>query len=133
MDRQIEKVPSVLRLAPAGPVAFPRPAGAKRKPLPTLPPGYNDGMDYDSRYLAGIVLFNRGDFFEAHEVWELWWMDTFGPEKLFGKGVIRAAVGLSHFCNGNLSGAVKLYQSSREYMLRYGSPYLGLDQNTFWG
>ena len=32
---------------------------------------------YDPRYLAGIVLFNRGDFFEAHEVWESLWMETF--------------------------------------------------------
>jgi uncharacterized protein len=87
---------------------------------------------YDPRYLAGIVLFNRGDFFEAHEVWESWWMDTFGPEKTFVKGLIQAAVGLCHFCNGNMSGALKLYRSSREYMLRYGSPYLGLNQTAFW-
>src|SRR5437879_287850 len=46
---------------------------------------YNIGMEtnaapYDPRYLAGIVLFNRGDFFEAHEVWEALWMESFGPE-----------------------------------------------------
>ena len=34
---------------------------------------------YDPRYLAGIVLFNRGDYFEAHEVWEDLWMETAGP------------------------------------------------------
>lgn len=87
---------------------------------------------YDPRYLAGIVLFNRGDFFEAHEVWESLWMETFGPEKKFYQGLIQAAVGLLHFCNGNLRGAAKLYRSSRDYMLRYGSPFLGLDQTKFW-
>jgi predicted metal-dependent hydrolase len=87
---------------------------------------------YDPRYLAGIVLFNRGDFFEAHEVWESLWMDTHGPDKQFFQGLIQAAVGLCHFCNGNLRGAVKLYHSSRDYMQRYSSPFMGLDQAAFW-
>src|SRR5437868_13358008 len=87
---------------------------------------------YDPRYLAGIVFFNRGDFFEAHEVWESLWMDTAGEEKRFYQALIQAAVGLLHFCNGNIRGAVKLYRSSRDYMSRYGNPHLGLDQQAFW-
>jgi predicted metal-dependent hydrolase len=87
---------------------------------------------YDPRYLAGIVLFNRGDYFEAHEVWEQLWMDTAGPDKRFYQGLIQAAVGLCHFCNGNVRGAVKLYRSGRDYMMRYPSPHLGLDVNGFW-
>jgi predicted metal-dependent hydrolase len=90
-------------------------------------------MDYEPRYLAGIVLFNRGDFFEAHEVWESLWMETFTEEKKFYQALIQAAVALCHFCNGNLRGATKLYRSSRAYMERYGSPHLGLDQTKFWG
>ena len=92
----------------------------------------NEPLSYDPRYLAGIVLFNRGDFFEAHEVWESLWMETPAPERRFYQGLIQAAVGLCHFGNGNLRGAAKLYRSSRDYMLRFGSPYLGLDQDAFW-
>ena len=92
-----------------------------------------DAAQYDARYLAGIVLFNRGDFFEAHEVWESLWMETFGPEKKFFQGLIQAAVGLCHFCNGNGRGAIKLYKSSREYMHRYDMRFMGLDQTAFWG
>jgi predicted metal-dependent hydrolase len=87
---------------------------------------------YEPRYLAGIVLFNRHDFFEAHEVWEDLWQECLGPERKFYQALIQAAVGLLHFGNGNLRGAVKLYHSSREYMSRYGSPYLGLDADAFW-
>ena len=87
---------------------------------------------YDPRYLAGVLLFNAGDYFEAHEVWEALWMDTAGPDKRFYQGLIQAAVGLCHFCNGNVRGAVKLYHSSRDYMARYGSPHLGLDVAGFW-
>ncbi len=98
---------------------------------------YNERMaaeapQYDPRYLAGIVLFNRGDFFEAHEVWESLWMETPAPERRFYQGLIQAAVALVHFGNGNLGGAAKLYRSSRDYMLRFGSPYIGLNQEVFW-
>ena len=89
-------------------------------------------MAYDPRYLAGAVLFNRGDFFEAHEVWEDLWMDTAGPDKRFYQSLIQAAVGLLHFCNGNMRGAAKLYRSSKDYMQRYDSPHLGLDIIVFW-
>lgn len=91
----------------------------------------SDDTIYDPRYLAGIVLFNRGDFFEAHEVWEEIWMEA-GPDKKFYQALIQAAVALCHFCNGNLAGAAKLYHSSRDYMARYGSPFLGMDTNDFW-
>ena len=87
---------------------------------------------YDPRYLAGILLFNRGDFFEAHEVWEDVWVETAGPDKQFFQGLIQAAVGLCHFCNGNVRGAIKLYHSSRDYMRKYPSPHFGVDLVQFW-
>lgn len=92
-----------------------------------------DAADYDPRYLAGIVLFNRRDYFEAHEVWEALWMETSGPDKKFYQSLIQAAVGLCHFCNGNLRGADKLYRSARDYMQRYGQHFMGLDVPSFWG
>ncbi len=88
--------------------------------------------EYDPRYLAGIVLFNRGDFFEAHEVWEELWIDMAGPEKQFFQGLIQAAVALCHFCNGNLAGARKVYLSSRDYMQKYTPELHGLDIEQFW-
>src|SRR5947209_15646769 len=87
---------------------------------------------YDPRYLAGIQRFNDGDFFEAHEHWEDLWSEEHGDTRRFYQGLIQAAVGLCHFCNGNLRGAVKLYRSSRDYMSKYGPAYLGLDNALFW-
>ena len=92
----------------------------------------DEANDYDPRYLAGIVLFNRGDFFEAHEVWEDLWADSGAPERRFYQGLIQAAVGLYHFGNGNLRGALKLYKSGRAYMEAYPSPHLGMDRAAFW-
>jgi len=78
------------------------------------------------------VLFNEQAYFEAHEVWEDLWAESYGPERKFYQGLIQAAVGLCHFGNGNLRGAVKLYHSSRAYMEPCGSPFLGLDVDDFW-
>jgi predicted metal-dependent hydrolase len=88
--------------------------------------------DYDPRYLAGILFFNRRDFFEAHEVWEDLWAESAGAERRFYQGLIQAAVGLHHFGNGNLRGAVKLYRTSRAYMEPLDGPLLGLDKVDFW-
>jgi predicted metal-dependent hydrolase len=86
---------------------------------------------YDPRYLAGIVLFNQGNYFEAHEVWEDLWAEAAGTERKFYQGLIQAAVGLCHFSNGNLGGALKLYRSSRAYLEDCGSRFLGLDLTGF--
>src|SRR5262245_57419384 len=56
---------------------------------------------YDPRYLAGVLFFNRRDFFEAHEVWEDLWQECTGPERKFVQALIQAAVALYHFGNGN--------------------------------
>lgn len=83
-------------------------------------------------YLAGVVLFNRGDWFEAHEAWEELWQETAAPQRLFYQGLIQAAVALCHFHNGNLRGAVKLFHSSRGYLAPFRPAYLGLDLEAFW-
>ena len=91
-----------------------------------------DAPDYDPRYLAGILFFNRHDFFEAHEVWEALWGDCDDRDRRFYQALIQAAVALHHYGNGNLRGAVKLYGTSKAYMDRYPSPHLGLDCAAFW-
>jgi hypothetical protein len=89
--------------------------------------------DYDSRYLAGVALFNEGEYFEAHEAWEDLWSESHGDDRRFYQGLIQAAVGLCHFVNGNLGGAVKLYQSAREYMSRCPDTMHGMSLPKFWG
>jgi predicted metal-dependent hydrolase len=87
---------------------------------------------YDARYLAGVLFFNRRDFFQAHEVWEDLWGDTQGMDHRFYQGLIQAAVALYHYGNGNVRGALKLFHSGRAYMQPYPSPHHGLDVTAFW-
>lgn len=86
-----------------------------------------DYTEYDDRYLVGILLFNQGDFFEAHEVWEKLWLDGTGPDRSFYQGLIQAAVALCHYCNGNIRGAAKLYHTSWKYLRPFGPNHLGID------
>ena len=90
-------------------------------------------MDYDPRYLAGILFFNERDFFEAHEVWEDVWTEASGTERRFYQGLIQAAVALHHFRNGNVRGALKLYRSGRAYMEPLAERFYGLDKQALWG
>lgn len=87
---------------------------------------------YDPRYLVGVVLFNRGDWFEAHEAWEDLWQESPLPQRRFYQGLIQAAVALCHFHNGNLRGAVKLFHSSRDYLDPFRPACLGLNLDAFW-
>ena len=56
-------------------------------------------------YRRGIFLFNRGAFFDAHEVWEDVWRETEGLEKKFLQALIQVAVALHHYSTGNVAGA----------------------------
>ena len=58
-----------------------------------------------SLYEKGIHEFNRGYFFEAHDVWEELWMETTGEKRLFYQGLIQSAVGLYHLSLSNYKGA----------------------------
>lgn len=86
----------------------------------------------DSRYLAGIELFNRGEFFEAHEVWEDLWHECDSADRRFYQALIQAAVAAYHWSRGNATGAKRLYHSGRKYMEPYRPTHRGLAIDDFW-
>jgi uncharacterized protein len=54
----------------------------------------------------GIVLFNQGRYFEAHEAWEdLWLSETDREKKFFYQGLIMAAGALLHYTRRECVGA----------------------------
>lgn len=54
----------------------------------------------------GLLLFNDGKFYQAHEVWEDLWRATTDPVlKICHQGLIQAAVGLHHLGRHNRAGA----------------------------
>jgi hypothetical protein len=53
----------------------------------------------------GLLFFNSGSYYQAHEDWEDLWRITQGPLRVFYQGLIQAAVGLHHLQRGNETGA----------------------------
>ena len=83
-------------------------------------------------YQRGIGLFNRGEFFEAHEVWEDLWHECASADRRFYQALIQAAVAAHHWGRGNAAGATRLYHSGRKYMAPFRPVHLGLAVDAFW-
>ena len=87
-----------------------------------------DGMPYaDPRWSRGVDLFNREEFFDAHEVVEELWNETSGPPKEFLKGFIQASVALEHHRRGNPKGFRSVWGTASGYLRRADPSSGGLD------
>jgi uncharacterized protein len=76
---------------------------------------------------AGIDLFNRAEFFEAHESLEDVWRAAPLAEKKFLQGLIQVAVALHHFGNGNLAGARSVLNRAFRNISLYPEGFGGID------
>jgi hypothetical protein len=56
----------------------------------------------------GAELFNRGEYFECHELFEQAWLGARDEKKKFLQGLIQVAVGLHHLRQNNTIGASRL-------------------------
>ena len=84
---------------------------------------------YPSEYLAGIDLYNAGEFHAAHDAWEERWRDDCGPrEKLFLQALIQSAVVFHHIEIGRRGAARRMYRMALEKFERLGARrYMSLD------
>ena len=62
-------------------------------------------MKPSTQLLYGISLFNRGEYFAAHEALEDAWREGPADDKQFLQGLVQSAVGMHLFSKGNLVGA----------------------------
>lgn len=70
--------------------------------------------------MRGIELFNSGEYWHAHEVWEEEWTpDRNGPDSGFYKGLIQVAAGCLHYTRHNRRGAVNKWRSGAGYLRPY--------------
>src|SRR5262249_60283391 len=78
--------------------------------------------DYDDRYLAGVRLFNAGEYFDAHEVWEDLWRDCPSADRRFYQSFIQAAGAPYHLGRGNPPRAVRAVPPPRPGIAPYRPP-----------
>lgn len=77
-----------------------------------------------------VALFNKGYYWETHEVLEDQWMDEYGSSRVFLQGFIQAAAALYHVVAQNPSGYLRLSRLSREKLQKCATPSLGVDLST---
>ena len=84
---------------------------------------------YPIEYIAGIDLYNAGEFHAAHDAWEERWMGEVGPsEKLFLQAMIQSAVAFHHLDIGRPGAARQMYLRAKEKFARLGvNVYMSLD------
>ena len=84
---------------------------------------------YPIEYIAGIDLYNAGEFHAAHDAWEERWMGEVGAqEKLFLQAMIQSAVAFHHLEIGRPGAARQMYQRAKEKFARLGAEvFMSLD------
>ncbi|MCC6580489.1 MAG: DUF309 domain-containing protein [Phycisphaeraceae bacterium] len=81
----------------------------------------------DRLFFEGVELFNAGQYFEAHEVWEDVWVMASGSLKLFYQGLIQCAVTLEHVRRGNPRGVRSVWETCQTKFIGQPSVVRGID------
>ena len=84
---------------------------------------------YPIEYIAGIDLYNAGEFHAAHDAWEERWMGEVGPkEKLFLQAMIQSAVAFHHLQIGRPGAARQMYLAAKDKFAKLGvEVFMSLD------
>jgi predicted metal-dependent hydrolase len=86
------------------------------------------GRDLDAHYLGYFECFNRGLFYEAHDVLEeLWLADRQGPNHLFYKGLIQLAGAFVHLQKNRLRPSAALFKLALANLQKYPAVHEQLD------
>jgi predicted metal-dependent hydrolase len=98
-------------------------------------PAYTDEhvAAYPVEYIAGIDLYNAGEFHAAHDAWEDRWRDDAGPsEKLFLQAMIQSAVVFHHLEIGRPGAAREMYRRAKEKFARLKArQFMSLDLDEY--
>jgi hypothetical protein len=66
--------------------------------------------------LEGLELFNRGDYFEAHELLEEAWNEDETPGRELYRAILQVAVAYLQVERGNYSGVLKMFLRVRQWI-----------------
>ena len=86
------------------------------------------GQNYDAHYLGYFELFNRGLFYESHDVLEeLWLPDRKNSDGNFYKGLIQLAGAFVHLQKNRLRPAGALFKLACANLQAYPELHHGLE------
>lgn len=84
---------------------------------------------FASSLREGIDRFNRGEFWEAHEAWEKYWLVASGREKVFLQGLIQLTAAFHLLERGRTRGALRLFDRAREKLQTFPDRAFQVDRS----
>ena len=72
------------------------------------PAGWDDELSEKAR--AGVCEFNKGDYFEQHELFEEAWMEENRPVREMYQGILQVGVAFYQVEQGNWAGSLKMFR-----------------------
>lgn len=81
----------------------------------------------NSQFEKAIDLFNRGEFFDAHEEWEELWTPKSAVDRPFLQALIHFAVACLHHQRSNVTGFERQRAKGRRKIAAYLPKHEGLD------
>ena len=88
-------------------------------------------LEEDPKFHNALCLFNKADWYPAHDALEELWHSTDGPERRTLQGMLQIAVAQLHLQRGNRNGAIILYGEGLGRLRIAGTHHLGLDIERF--
>lgn len=85
-------------------------------------------LDWSCGALAeGLQCYKSGEFFLAHEHWELVWLQCEEPEKTFLQALIQITAAFHHLQRRNLLGAASLLRRALRRLDAFPAAYSGIE------
>ena len=89
----------------------------------------NEAAEKEALFQKGLMEYERGDYFEAHEAWEDLWSDYNLTDRKFIQGLIQLSVSFVHLRNGNMNGARSLLKKCSEKFQPYQHLQRGINMD----
>ena len=89
----------------------------------------NEAAEKEALFQKGLMEYEKGDYFEAHEAWEDLWSDYNLTDRKFIQGLIQLSVSFVHLRNGNMNGARSLLKKCSEKFQPYKHLQRGINMD----
>ncbi len=89
----------------------------------------SEAAEKEALFQKGLMEYEKGDYFEAHEAWEDLWSDYNLPDRKFIQGLIQLSVSFVHLRNGNMNGARSLLKKCSEKFQPYQHLQRGINMD----
>ncbi len=75
----------------------------------------------------GLILFNEGQYWKAHEALEAAWRSERGEIRHLYRGILQVGVAYLHITRRNYAGVMKLYHRSQRWLAPFSGCCRGIE------